>query len=169
MQDNYDSMDDLEFDVLTEIGNIGAGNATTALSQLINTRIDMRVPQVRLLSFAELAEIIGGAETLVAGILLNLEGDINGSMLFVLERNDAKMMVQQLTGFGQPGETEFTDLDKSALQEVGNIISGAYLSAISSMTNLTISVSVPSLAFDMAGAILSVPAIEFGKIGRAHV
>lgn len=165
MQDNYDSMDDLEFDVLTEIGNIGAGNATTALSQLINTRIDMRVPQVRLLSFAELAEIIGGAERLVAGILLNLEGDINGSMLFVLERNDAKMMVQQLTGFGQPGETEFTDLDKSALQEVGNIISGAYLSAISSMTNLTISVSVPSLAFDMAGAILSVPAIEFGKMG----
>ncbi len=165
MQDNYDSMDDLEFDVLTEIGNIGAGNATTALSQLINTRIDMRVPQVRLLSFAELAEIIGGAETLVAGILLNLEGDINGSMLFVLERNDAKMMVQQLTGFGQPGETEFTDLDKSALQEVGNIISGAYLSAISSMTNFTISVSVPSLAFDMAGAILSVPAIEFGKMG----
>ena len=165
MQDNYDSMDDLEFDVLTEIGNIGAGNATTALSQLINTRIDMRVPQVRLLSFAELAEIIGGAETLVAGILLNLEGDINGSMLFVLERNDAKMMVQQLTGFGQPGETEFTDLDKSALQEVGNIISGAYLSAISSMTNLTISVSVPSLAFDMAGAILSVPAIQFGQYG----
>jgi len=165
MQDNRESMDDLEFDVLTEIGNIGAGNATTALSQLINTRIDMRVPQVRLLSFAELAEIIGGAETLVAGILLSFEGDINGSMLFVLERNDAKMMVQQLTGFGQPGETEFTDLDKSALQEMGNIISGAYLSAISSMTNLTISVSVPSLAFDMAGAILSVPAIEFGKLG----
>ena len=147
MQDNHESMDDLEFDVLTEIGNIGAGNATTALSQLINTRIDMRVPQVKLLSFAELAEIIGGAETLVAGILLNLEGDIDGSMLFVLERNDAKMMVQ------------------SALQEVGNIISGAYLSAISSMTNMTISVSVPSLAFDMAGAILSVPAIEFGKMG----
>ena len=165
MQKNDEGMDNFEFDVLTEIGNIGAGNATTALSQLINTRIDMRVPQVRLLSFAELAEIIGGAETLVAGILLNLEGDINGSMLFVLERNDAKMMVQQLTGFGQPGETEFTDLDKSALQEVGNIISGAYLSAISSMTNLTISVSVPSLAFDMAGAILSVPAIEFGKMG----
>ena len=92
MQDNHESMDDLEFDVLTEIGNIGAGNATTALSQLINTRIDMRVPQVKLLSFAELAEIIGGAETLVAGILLNLEGDIDGSMLFVLERNDAKMM-----------------------------------------------------------------------------
>ena len=165
MQDNHESMDDLEFDVLTEIGNIGAGNATTALSQLINTRIDMRVPQVKLLSFAELAEIIGGAETLVAGILLNLEGDINGSMLFVLESNDAKMMVQQLTGVGVPGETEFTELDQSALQEVGNIISGAYLSAISSMTNLTIAVSVPSLAFDMAGAILSVPAIEFGKMG----
>lgn len=82
MQDkNNESMDDIEFDVLTEIGNIGAGNATTALSQLINARIDMRVPKVELLTFAELAEVIGGAETLVAGILLSLEGDIQGSML----------------------------------------------------------------------------------------
>ena len=61
-------MDDLEFDVLTEIGNIGAGNATTALSQLINAQIDMKVPKVEMLTFTELSEIIGGAETLVAGI-----------------------------------------------------------------------------------------------------
>ena len=99
MQDkNNESMDDIEFDVLTEIGNIGAGNATTALSQLINARIDMRVPKVELLTFAELAEVIGGAETLVAGILLSLEGDIQGSMLFILESNAARLLVQQLMG-----------------------------------------------------------------------
>lgn len=165
MQNNEESMDDLEFDVLTEIGNIGAGNATTALSQLINARIDMRVPQVKLLTFAELAEIIGGAETLVAGILLNLEEDITGSMLFVLESSDARLLVKQLIGCESSDEEGFSEMETSALQEIGNIISGAYLSAISTMTNLTISVSVPSLAFDMAGAILSVPAIEFGKMG----
>ena len=165
MQKNDESMSDFEFDVLTEIGNIGAGNATTALSQLINAKIDMYVPQVQMLSFSELAEIIGGAETLVAGILLDLTGDITGSMLFILESRDARRMVHQLMGYVKDGEELFSDLEVSALQEIGNIISGAYLSAISTLTKLTISVSVPSLAFDMAGAILSVPAIEFGKLG----
>lgn len=166
MQDkNNESMDDIEFDVLTEIGNIGAGNATTALSQLINARIDMHVPKVELLTFAELAEVIGGAETLVAGILLSLEGDIQGSMLFILESNAARLLVQQLMGCKDDSTEQFTEMETSALQEIGNIISGAYLSAISSLTNMLITASVPSLAFDMAGAILSVPAIEFGKLG----
>lgn len=164
MQKQTEGMDNFEFDVLTEIGNIGAGNASTALAKLINTKIDMNVPKVEMLTFAELAEIIGGAETLVAGILLNLEGDIEGSMLFILESSAARLFVQQLMGCVTEDE-EFSDMEISALQEIGNIISGAYLSAISGLTNLTINVSVPSLAFDMAGAILSVPAIEFGKLG----
>lgn len=165
MQKEQESMDDFEFDVLTEIGNIGAGNATTALSQLINAKIDMNVPKVEMLTFAELAEIIGGAENLVAGILLNLEGDIEGSMLFILENSAVRLFVKQLMGYDMEESERFSDMEISALQEIGNIISGAYLSAISGMTNLTINVSVPSLAFDMAGAILSVPAIEFGKLG----
>ncbi len=165
MQEKQRSMDSMEFDVLTEIGNIGAGNATTALSQLINARIDMRVPKVEMLSFAELAEVVGGAETLVAGILLSIDRDINGTMLFMLESSAAHLLVRRLIGSGADDDSSFTDMEKSALQEIGNIISGAYLSAISSMTGLEISVSVPSLAFDMAGAILSVPAIEFGKLG----
>lgn len=165
MQEKEESMEDLEFDVLTEIGNIGAGNATTALSQLINARIDMYVPKVELLTFSELAEIIGGAETLVAGILLSLEGDINGSMLFILETSAARLLVQQLMGCEGSDSEEFTEMELSALKEIGNIIAGAYLSAISSLTHLLITSSVPSLACDMAGAILSVPAIEFGKLG----
>ena len=166
MQKNDEGMDNFEFDVLTEIGNIGAGNATTALSQLINTRIDMNVPRVKMLTFAELAQVIGGEETLVAGILLSLEGDIQGSLLFILESDAARVLVQRLLGLtsGLDSDT-FTEIEISALQEIGNIITGAYLSAISSLTKLTISISVPSLAFDMAGAILSVPAIEFGKLG----
>lgn len=163
--ENIKDMDDIEFDVLTEIGNIGAGNATTALSQLINARIDMHVPKVEMLSFADLAEVVGGAETLVAGILLTIDGDINGTMLFMLESSAAHLLVRQLLGLESNDDSPFTEMEISALQEIGNIISGAYLSAISTMTNLQISVSVPSLAFDMAGAILSVPAIEFGKLG----
>lgn len=166
MLSNEDKFDEMEFDVLTEIGNIGAGNATTALSQLINGRVDMFVPKVEMLAFKELAEIIGGAETLVAGILLSLEGDIEGSMLFVLENSAAHHLVHKLMGSDENApEEDFSEMELSALLEIGNIISGAYLTAISTMTGLNIISTVPSLAVDMAGAILSVPAIEFGKLG----
>ena len=148
MQIKEDKIEEMEFDILTEIGNIGAGNATTALAKLINGRVDMYVPKVELLAFKDLAEILGGAEELVAGILLSLEGDIEGSMLFGSDVTD-----------------EFTEMELSALLEIGNIIAGAYLTAISQLTNLSIIPTVPSLAVDMAGAILSVPAIEFGKLG----
>ncbi|MBO5484148.1 MAG: chemotaxis protein CheC [Lachnospiraceae bacterium] len=166
MLSNEDKFDEMEFDVLTEIGNIGAGNATTALSQLINGRVDMFVPKVEMLAFKDLAEIIGGAETLVAGILLSLEGDIEGSMLFILENGAAHHLVHKLMGSGEnASEEDFSEMELSALLEIGNIISGAYLTAISTMTSLNIISTVPSLAVDMAGAILSVPAIEFGKLG----
>ena len=163
---NNSAEKDIEFDVLTEIGNIGAGNATTALSQLINARIDMCVPKVDLLGFSELAEIVGGAETLVAGILLSLEGDVDGMMLFVLESSAAHLLVDQLMGcVSGENKGDFSEMEQSALMEIGNIIAGAYLSSISELTNMKITSSVPYLSVDMAGAILSVPAIEFGKLG----
>lgn len=166
MQKDEENMDDMEFDILTEIGNIGAGNATTALAKLIDGRVDMHVSKVEMLAFKDLAEILGGAEELVAGILLSLEGDIEGSMLFVLENKAAHHLVHKLMGSdGSTLEDSFTEMEQSALVEIGNIISGAYLTAISQLTNLNIIQTVPSLAIDMAGAILSVPAIEFGKLG----
>lgn len=154
----------LMFSLKLEI--LEAGNATTALSQLINARIDMRVPKVDLLGFSELAEIVGGAETLVAGILLSLEGDVDGMMLFVLESSAAHLLVDQLMGcVSGENKGDFSEMEQSALMEIGNIIAGAYLSSISELTNMKITSSVPYLAVDMAGAILSVPAIEFGKLG----
>ncbi|BCN31509.1 chemotaxis protein CheC [Anaeromicropila herbilytica] len=162
---NLDQLDNMHFDVLREIGNIGAGNATTALSQLINTKIDMNVPKVELLEFKDISEIVGGAESLVVGILLTLEGDIDGMMMFMLEQSSAHHLVNVLLGKELDNFEDFTEMDLSALNEIGNIIAGAYLSSLSSLTNLRITASIPYMSIDMAGAILSVPAIEFGKIG----
>ncbi len=162
---NIDTLDNIHLDVLKEIGNIGAGNATTALSQMINRKIDMGVPKVRILGFKELSDILGGAENQVVGILFAVEGQINGMMMFVLETISAHNLVNILMGKALNTFEEFTQMDLSALQEIGNIITGAYLSSLSSLTNLRINASVPHMAIDMAGAILSVPAIEFGKIG----
>ncbi len=156
-------MNALHFDVLKEIANIGAGNATTALSKMLNAKVDMKVPCIQFMEFKELAEGIGGAENIVVGILLTLDTGIEGMMMFVLESDSAEQIVNLL--MGKSGKLdEFTEMDLSALQEIGNIIAGSYLSAISAFTNMTITASVPYLSIDMAGAILSVPAIEFSKI-----
>lgn len=156
----------MQYDVLKELGNIGAGNATTALSQMINAKIDMKVPKVELLEFKELSDIVGGAENIVTGILFTLEGDADGMMMFMMEMPSARYLVDLLMGdFSENKSEDFSEIELSALNEIGNIIAGAYLSSLSALTNMTITSSIPYLSIDMAGAILSVPAIEFGKIG----
>ena len=161
---NLDTMSNGYFDVLKELGNIGAGNATTALSQMIQCKIDMAVPQVQLLEFKELGAAMGGEEVVMAGIYLAIDGDIKGSIMFLLEKNAAKHLVSKLMGM-ESQEDDLSEMELSALKEVGNIITGAYLNSLSSITNLTIFPSVPDLTVDMAGAILSVPAIEFAALG----
>lgn len=152
------------YDVLKEIGNIGAGNATTALSQMLNTRVDMAVPKVRLMEFKDVGEAMGGEEQLVAGIYLAVEGDVTGSIMFIQRKESAREMVSKLMGMELEGE-DFNEIELSALKEIGNIITGAYLNSLSTLTNLCIYPSVPELCIDMAAAIMSVPAIEFGTIG----
>lgn len=152
------------FDVLKELGNIGAGNATTALAQMMQCKVDMSVPQVKLLEFKELGELMGGEELIMAGIYLGIEGDITGSIMFLLEKQAARHLVSKLMGMESEGE-DFSEMELSALKEVGNIITGAYLNSLSGLTNLVIYPSVPDLCVDMAGAILSVPAIQFGALG----
>ena len=157
-------MEGVYFDVLKEIGNIGAGNATTALAQLLNQKVDMKVPKVALLEFSEVGEAMGGEEQLMAGIYQLVEGDITGSIMFLLEEKSARTLVSSLMGT-PPSEGPFTEMELSALQEIGNIITGSYLSSLSMLTNLKIISSVPAISIDMAGAIMSVPAIEFGELG----
>lgn len=165
MQDiTLEKMSDEYFDILKELGNIGAGNATTALAQMMQCKVDMAVPQVRLLEFKEMGEIMGGAEVIMAGIYLGIEGDITGSIMFLLEKQAARHLVNKLMGTEVAGE-DFSEMEFSALKEVGNIITGAYLNSLSGLTNLVIYPSVPDLTVDMAGAILSVPAIQFGELG----
>ena len=162
---NLDEINTVYFDVLKEIGNIGAGNATTALAKMLDMKIDMKVPKVELLEFSALAAVISKEDEPVMGILLEVQSDIAGSMMFFLELDSAHYLVNRLMCRDVDNRDEFTEMDLSALKEIGNIISGSYLSALSSLTNMTITSSVPYLCIDMAGAILSVPAIEFGKYG----
>ena len=151
------------FDVLKEIGNIGAGNATTALATMLQCKVDMKVPQVRMMEFKDVGALLGGEEQELAGAYLSVEGDITGSILFLVQKEVALHLVSKLMG-GMGGD-EFGEMERSAFKEISNIVTGSYLNALSTMTNMCIYPSIPDLAIDMAGAILSVPAIEFGIMG----
>lgn len=162
---NNSPITEIHLDVLKEIGNIGAAHAATSLSQLLHRKIDMRVPSVKLVSFDEMFEMAGGSDKVVVGIFLRIEGDLSGSMFFMLSIKSANRFIQKLIGddtfdFSNP---PFAEIGTSAMQELGNILSGSYLSALSDFTGLKIQPTVPSLGVDMVGAMIS-----FGLIEVSH-
>ena len=154
-----------QLDALREIGNIGAGNSATALSQLINRRIEMNVPKVSIVPLEEVPELVGGPETVVVGVFLRVYGKAPSNILFLMPRDSAFYLVDTLMG-KQHGETKALDfMDESALMEIGNILSGAYLNALFNFTQLALLPSIPALAMDMAGAILNVVLVQLGQMG----
>lgn len=157
---------DIHLDVLKEIGNVGAAHAATSLSEILSRKIEMQVPKVVLVSFDDMFELAGGSENVVVGIFLRIKGDLTGSMLFVLPINSANRFIRRLIGdpefdFSEPELVD--EIGISAMQELGNILSGSYLSALSDFTGLKIVPTVPSLSVDMVGAIVSFGLIEVSQ------
>lgn len=163
-------LSETELDVMREISNIGAGNAATALAELLADRITISVPTLQIINLNRIASIVGGAETEVVGIVLAIHGDIDGMILFLLEQRICNRLLGSLFALArQPKhDCDLLNLDElsiSALMELGNIISGAYVSALSALLDLDIRVTPPAIAHDMAGAILSYPASVLGISG----
>jgi chemotaxis protein CheC len=164
--DNFQKLSHLQVDALKEIGNIGAGNAATALAQMINTKIDMNVPRVTILEFDKVPALIGGADTYVVGIYLTVTGSAPASLLFILPVEQACRLVDMMMG-QPPGTTspqKMGDMEYSAMMELGNIISATYLNALAMFTQLTLAPSVPALGMDMAGALLNAILAQFGDV-----
>ena len=170
MTDGLDHIDAMQIDIFREIGSIGGGNAATSLANILDKQINMSIPQINIVPFNDIVNILNGPESLVVGLLVNMSGDLTGSILLILELEDAYEMASLVLGEDRPLPTDLSakdlgELDRSALSEIANILVGSYLSAICKMTNLNVVPSVPDLAIDMVGAISSIVAIEYGKIG----
>lgn len=164
MTDSLYKLNDFQLDVLREIGNIGAGNAATALSKLLGTSIDMNVPSVEMVGFDDIADVVGGFEQVVVGIFLRMTGDLSGSLFFLLALESARKLLSSVLELSTE-EEDFNELELSALSEMGNILAGSYLTALADFTNKELQPSVPALAIDMAGAILSIGLLEAGEVG----
>ncbi|MFV0498318.1 MAG: chemotaxis protein CheC [Candidatus Fimivivens sp.] len=161
---DYSDLNALHLDVLREIGSIGTGNAATSLASMLQKPININVPTINVLDYEKVSEELGGPETMIVGIMLTISGEINGMMMFLLEKNFAHNVANDLLGGSFKGFYELDELSISVIKELGNIMAGSYVNAIAQLTGLTIEISVPAMTVDMAGAILSVPAIYFADI-----
>ena len=151
-------------DVLSEIGNIGIGNAATSLSKLVNGRIDMTVPRACFLPYEDIIALVGGPEELVVCIILRLEGDVPGTIIYIFHQESMFSLVDMLMSL-EPGTTKELDaMGESVVMEIGNILTGSFISAISTMSQLHMVTTVPLFANDMLGAVLMTSLIDTGYI-----
>ncbi|MCB7306093.1 chemotaxis protein CheC [Bariatricus massiliensis] len=160
MDYDYDRLDEMSIDILKELGNIGTGNAVTAMSQLMQHPLEMGLPSFQIIKYEEMHGILDETEELQAGIIIETEGELRGIFLFLLKESFTDKILRTMLGAVPENLLDLNDMEKSALCEVGNIMCGSYISALSKLTNLMITVSVPDICIDMAGAILSVPIIK---------
>ncbi len=162
--EKYEDMSALEMDVIKEIGSIGTGNAATALSQVLKKRTKMSLPDVYILGYNEAIEMVGTPEEIVAAVLVKMSGEINGIMLFVLKMDFINAVLSSVLSKKIEDYMDLTELEKSALEQIGNIIISSYVNAMSGLTGVRINLSIPSIAINMLGGILSVPMVEFGYV-----
>ncbi|HZK53852.1 MAG TPA: chemotaxis protein CheC [Desulfosporosinus sp.] len=153
-----------QLDALREIGNIGSGHAATALSTLLQRRIDMSVPKVWAIPFEKIAEIIGQLDTPQATIYVKVEGEAPGKAVFFFPVESAQIVVQALFGTDKPMDIYSDEMAQSALKEVGNILVSSFLIALTQFSGIALQPSVPALAVDMIGASLDAIFLEEGML-----
>ncbi len=158
----FNELNGLELDTLREIGSIGTGNAANALSSMLGCKVTIEMPEVKIMGYNEAIDWIGGPETVTAGVLARLEGEINGIILSIQHMEFINLVLQHMMGNGVEDYQYLTELEISALLEVGNIMISAFANAMAGLTDMKIRLTVPAFAVDMQGAIIAVPMAEFG-------
>ena len=158
----FNELNGLELDTLREIGSSGTGNAANALSSLLGCKVTIEMPEVKIMGYNEAIDWIGGPETVTAGVLARLEGEINGIILSIQHMEFINLVLQHMMGNGVEDYQQLDELGISALLEVGNIMISAFANAMAGLTDMKIRLTVPAFAVDMQGAIIAVPMAEFG-------
>ncbi len=152
-------LNEQQLDAIKEVGNIGAGHAATALSQLIGKKIMITIPKARCIPLSKTVELAGGPQSLIAGVIMHVLGDISAKIVLILPRSSAIQMASLLTKHEAEERQVLTVLEHSAIKEAGNILAGSYLNALTEFLGIILLQSVPQLVFDFAEAVVA----EFSK------
>ena len=162
---NYEELSPIAIDCLQEIGNIGSGNAASSLSAMLSKTVTMNVPRVQVMDYQAVIDVMGGPEKIITAILVTFKGDIKGMMMFLLENAFAQIVVNTFMGKENIDVIQMDEADSSAVKEMGNIMAGAYLSALAAMAEFTVEMDPPSMTVDMMGALMSAPITTLNDVG----
>lgn len=156
----------LQKDVIKEVSNIGAAHAATVLHQLLGEKVSMTVPKVSVVPLSDICEVLGQPEEPMIGVYLRVFGDAPSKILYLFPREEALFLAGLLIAEEDRQDNEDTlgELEVSALKEIGNILTGAYVYAFSNFTGLNMLSSVPALTYDMVGAILNTVLVDLGAM-----
>jgi len=160
----YEEINSFAMDMFKEIGSIGTGNAATALSGTLSEKISMSLPEVNILEYNQAVSFLGGPEKIIAAVLVHMSGEFSGIMLYLLDLKFINFVFERLNLQKIDNFDEIDEIRKSAISEVSNIIISSYANAISHLSGISINLSVPAMAINMLGGIMSVPMIEYGYI-----
>jgi chemotaxis protein CheC len=155
---------DFQRDALKELGNIGAGSAATALSQLLGRDITIDVPSIVMVPVEKMAEMISRDSRIVAAVYLRIYGDIQARALLIFPQDKVFLLLDMLMRRKLGQTREFGETEQSAIKEIGNIIISAYLNAIAKFIGLNAVPSVPALAVDMVDAIFQTVSAELAEM-----
>lgn len=159
----FEEMNSMQIDALREIGSIGTSHAATSLSSLLGTEVRIPLPEVKILEFNQAVEELGGFETVSAGVISVLSGQVNGMMLALFELEAINLLLKRMMGMTVNDYSELTEIESSAIIEVGNILISTFINALSNLTGIKIAPSVPQIAIDMQGAMITVPMAAYGN------
>lgn len=153
--ENDRKINEYEEDMLKELGNIGTGNAVTALSMMLARPLDILTTKLDLVSYRDVDASLGRSEDAKVGILLEAEGDVKGMFLFLLDQSFAATALDWLLENKERDLTVMDEMEVSVFCELGNVMCGAYVNAMSQLLNMRIEVTVPEVCVDMGGAIFN--------------
>ncbi len=161
--DDIRSLNANQLDALREVANIGAGHAATALSQMTGCTIMISVPTINIARLEDVPPQVSGPEEPVAAVLMHMLGDLTGRTLLVFPKPTAIRLSELMLRRPQGSSVDLGELEQSAIKEAGNILSGAYMNALSDFMGLMLLPSPPSLAVDMSDAVLTTAYLQFGS------
>lgn len=164
--ENLGELQPFHIDVLREVGNIGSGNAATALATMMNTFVDIAIPTITLIDYDKVSDLLGGNDTSAIGLSLDITGDINGMILHTLQPAFASKLVNTFYPSEINNLEDINEMDMSVISEMGNITSAAYVNALAGLTNLFINISPPTIHKGTIGDILKASSSVLTSLGK---
>lgn len=158
-----------QLDAIKEVGNIGTGNAATALSTMLDKKVDISVPQVKVVPISKIPFLFDNPEEIVSAVKMPLKEDMTGEIVLLFEPRTIRIISKVLTGMEPVEITELDEFTASMIKEIGNIMCGSYITALAGFTGLFINPDPPDLTIDMISAIISEMSLPLAIAGEENI